>query len=188
MAKAYWKYLEADWFVSFWHHSLVVSHCFRRDSTDVQKVKKYRASLTENESEVSTESLWDQQKLYYPSDPIYKGKKSKDALLQIAERLVSAARWTHFTHIKNLIDWRLLHELGLHLIGEATLRTVLMFISCCLPHVLQTCVCLKFTGQSRIHTREHLYWFENKSKDCWVSVSLQQAYWSRVYAGPDFHW
>ena len=33
-------------------------HCFRRDLTDVWKKEKDMASLTEDETEVSTQTLW----------------------------------------------------------------------------------------------------------------------------------
>ena len=45
------------WLASLWRHGTVAGHCVRRDSTDMQKVEKERASLIENEVEVSTTSV-----------------------------------------------------------------------------------------------------------------------------------
>ena len=49
-----WLHGVSDRLVSLWRRGPAVGHCFRRDSTDVRKVGENRASLTENETEVST--------------------------------------------------------------------------------------------------------------------------------------
>ena len=56
-----WPHFACDWLKSSWRYGTIVSHCFGSDSTDVRKEKKKeekkRASLTEDEIEVATESV-----------------------------------------------------------------------------------------------------------------------------------
>ena len=53
-----WLHVASDWMVSLWCHGSVIGCCFRRHLTDVGKVAKEMASLTEDEIEVCTVSVW----------------------------------------------------------------------------------------------------------------------------------
>ena len=118
-----WPLCASDWLASLWHCSPVISHCYRRDLTDVQKVEKEMASQSADVIEVYTESLWGQRILWDSSDPSCKKKKERqnsgDLPLQSHWSVWSAcAGWICFVHCKNRSDRRQLCEVGHCQVGK----------------------------------------------------------------------
>ena len=78
-----WPHRASSWLVSWWRCSPVVSHCFRRDSSNLQKVKKGKNSLRMG---LMPNLCWHQRILLDPADSSYKNRnKEGDMFLLIAK-------------------------------------------------------------------------------------------------------
>ena len=87
-------------------------------------MEKERASLPEDEIEVSTEYAVSSE---YCRTHLIPGTiielKERMRFCKSPKRLDGAAGWTRFVQIYNRSDRRQLHEVGLRQVGEGTLRT-----------------------------------------------------------------